>query len=298
MSVAAPASQKSTIVRLFAAPPQTRALFRLLEHTAPGLGARWAERIWFTLPRRQEPAGSRATQSPPGVPFAVDVDGHRVVGESWGAGPVVYLVHGWAGHRRQLTAFVAPLVANGYHVVAFDAPSHGASAAGAFGPGSSSIPEFTAALTAVATAHGPARALIAHSLGGTAAAAAVRDGLRADRVVLLAPLASPRSFAHQFAAALGFGNRTYRRLIVRVERRVGAPMDDFDVTAIGRTAAVPPSLIIHDQDDASTPVSDGAAIAAAWTGSRLILTSGLGHRRLLSSPEVVALVTDFVTDGR
>jgi pimeloyl-ACP methyl ester carboxylesterase len=272
-----------------------RALFRLLEHTAPALGARWAERIWFTLPRRREPAGPGVAELPAGTPFAVDVDGHRVVGEAWGTGPVVYLVHGWAGHRGQLTAFVPPLVANGYRVVAFDAPSHGASAAGTFGPRSSSIPEFTAALTAVATAHGRARALVAHSLGGTAAAAAVRDGLPADRVVLLAPLASPRSFAHQFAAALGFGNRTYRRLIARVERRVGAPMDDFDVPAVGRAAAVPPTLVIHDQDDASTPASDGAAIAAAWTGSRLHRTSGLGHRRLLSSPEVVALVTDFVT---
>ena len=42
MTVAAPTlPQKSTIVRLFAAPPQVRALFRLLEHTAPALGARW-----------------------------------------------------------------------------------------------------------------------------------------------------------------------------------------------------------------------------------------------------------------
>ena len=63
-------------------------------------------------------------------------------------------------------------------------------------------------------------------------------------------------------------------------------MDHFDVPAMGRTAALPPTLIIHDQDDTSTPASDGAAIAAAWTGSRLRLTSGLGHRRLLSSPDV------------
>lgn len=144
--------EKSTIVRLFVAPRSVRGLFRLLEHTAPGLGARWAERIWFTLPRRGEPAG--IAQLAPGLPFAVDVGGHWVVGESWGAGPVVYLVHGWAGHRGQLAAFGPPLVAHGYRVVAFDAPSHGASAPGAFGPRSSSIPEFAAALTAVAAARG------------------------------------------------------------------------------------------------------------------------------------------------
>jgi pimeloyl-ACP methyl ester carboxylesterase len=296
MSVAAPAStQKSTIVRLFAAPPAIRRMFRLLEYTAPGLGARWAERIWFTLPRRRAHAGSRSVRPVPGERFALDVGGHEVVGESWGAGPVVYLMHGWAGNRGQFAAFVAPLLSHGYRVVAFDAPSHGASAPGAFGPRSSSIPEFAAALTAVAVAHGPARAVIAHSLGSTAAAIALRDGLAAERVVLLAPLASPLSFASQFAVALGFGKRTHRRLIRRVERRVGAPMREFDVPAIGRSAAMPPTLIVHDHDDNSTPASDGAQIAAAWAGSRLQLTNGLGHQRLLSDPEVVADVAEFVS---
>jgi pimeloyl-ACP methyl ester carboxylesterase len=294
MTAVAPV-KKSTIVRLFAAPPSVRGLFRLLEHAAPGLGARWAERIWFTLPRGRPHGGSRIAQLAPGQRFALDVGGHQIVGESWGTGPAVYLMHGWAGHRGQFAAFVQPLVDHGYRVVAFDAPSHGASAPGDFGARSSSIPEFATALTAVAAAHGPARALIAHSLGCTAAAVALRDGLLAERVVLLAPLASPLSFASQFAAALGFGDRTYRRLIRRVEHRVGAPMHHFDVPALGRTAAMPPTLIIHDQDDNSTPSSDAAAIAAAWAGSRLQLTTGLGHQRLLSNQDVVADVAEFVT---
>lgn len=297
MTVAAPAPQKSTTVRLFGASPPVRRAFRALETLAPSVGARWAERIWFTLPRRREPDGPRAAQAPAGERFALDVGGHRIVGESWGTGPVVYLMHGWAGHRGQLGAFVPPLVASGHRVVAFDAPSHGASAPGAFGPRSSSIPEFAAALTAVAGTYGPARALVAHSLGCTAATVALRDGLPADRVVLLAPLASTLSFARQFAAVLGLGERTYRRLIARVERRVGAPMHHFDVPAAGRTTAMPPTLIIHDQDDNSTPVTDAAAIASAWTGSRLQITTGLGHRRMLSSPKVVADVAEFVTSG-
>lgn len=297
MTVAAPAQQKSTTVRLFGASRQVRRAFRALEYLAPSVGARWAERIWFTLPRRREPSGPRTAQPTAGEPFAVDVGGHRIVGESWGTGPVVYLMHGWAGHRGQFAAFVPPLVASGHRVVAFDAPSHGASAPGAFGPRSSSIPEFAAALTAVAATYGPPRALVAHSLGCTAATVALRDGLPADRVVLLAPLASTLSFARQFAAVLGLGERTYRRLIARVERRVGASMHHFDVPAAGRTVAMPPTLIIHDQDDNSTPVTDAAAIASAWTGSRLQVTTGLGHRRMLSSPKVVADVAEFVTSG-
>jgi pimeloyl-ACP methyl ester carboxylesterase len=280
---------------MFSAPPLVRMMFRVLDLAAPGLAARRAESIWFTLPRPR-PSSANA----PNVrrePFTLDVDGHSVSGEVWGDGPPVYLVHGWAGRRSQLYPFVPPLVAAGFKVVSFDGPSHGDSAPGAFGPRSSSIPEFAAALTVAATRYGRPYGLVAHSLGATAAAVALSDGLPADRVVMLAPMASPLSFAHEFARALGLGPRTLPRLVARVERRVGAPMRHFDVPELGRAIAMPPTLVIHDRADTSTPVSDGAAIAAAWASARLHVTDGLGHRRMLSDPAVVAESVEFIASG-
>jgi pimeloyl-ACP methyl ester carboxylesterase len=291
-TVADPSRSKSTTVRFFASPAPVRAAFRVLERVAPGVGARWAERIWFTLPRTE---GRRAVPAPGGTPFTIDVDGHEVVGEVWGDGPVVYLLHGWAGYASQLAPFVPPLVARGHRVVAFDAPSHGGSAPGAFGPRSSTIPEFAAALTGAVTRYGPAHAIVAHSMGCPAAAVALNDGLRAGRIAFLAPMASPLTYARQLTAVLGFGERTYRRLLGRVERRVGLPMRHFDLPAIGRSLSVPPTLVVHDRDDTSTPVADGEAVAAAWPGSRLHVTAGLGHRRILRDPGVVAEVVDFVS---
>jgi pimeloyl-ACP methyl ester carboxylesterase len=206
----------------------------------------------------------------------------------------VYALHGWAGYRGQLEPFVDPLVARGYRVVTLDAPSHGDSAPGGFGPRSSSIPEFAAALAAVVDRYGPAHGLLAHSLGATAAACALCDGMPASRVVLLAPMASAASFAGQFSRVIGLGARTYPRLIARVERRVGAPMHHFDVPSFGAAVALPRTLVIHDRGDVSTPVSDGAAIAAAWPGARLRVTDGLGHRRMLSDPTVISEAVDFL----
>ncbi len=291
-AVAESRQQKSTTVRFFSAPPPMRAAFAVLNRAAPELAARWAEHIWFTLPRSAAPA--RLVPVPGGRPFTVDADGQEIAGQVWGAGPAVYLMHGWGGYAGQLAPFVAPLVARGHRVVAFDAPSHGRSGPGAYGPRSSSIPEFAAALTAVVAEHGPAHAVVAHSMGGTATAVALCDGLPADRVVLLAPMAGPASYARQLADVLGFGEPTYRRLIARVERRVKAPMRHFDVPELGRAVAMPPTLVVHDNDDTFTPVTDGAAIAAAWSMARLHVTSGLGHRRLLRDPDVVAEVVDFV----
>jgi pimeloyl-ACP methyl ester carboxylesterase len=270
-------------------------VFWSLERVAPALGARWAERIWFTLPRRRTEANTPTFAVPSGQPFETTVDSHVVRGERWGSGPAVYLLHGWAGNRGQLTPFVAPLVAAGFTAVALDAPSHGASDPGAYGPRSSSIPEFAGALTAAAAVHGPAHAVVAHSMGATAAAVALSDGLPAKRVVMLAPMASPMSYARQFAKVLGFGDRTLSRMVARIERRVGAPVHHFDVPELGRAIAMPPALILHDRDDASTSVTDGAAIAAAWPSAQLRVTSGLGHRRILRDPGVVTEVIDFVT---
>lgn len=295
MTQTATRSPNSTIVRLFSAPPPIRATFWLLDRLAPAVSARWAERIWFTLPR---PRPWRGQPTPAGEPFHLLLDGHEVRGERWGSGPTVYLLHGWAGHRRQFGAFVAPLVAAGHRVVAIDAPSHGESAPGAYGPRSSSIPEFAAALTAVVASHGPAHAVVAHSMGATSAAVALCDGLSAGRLVMLAPMATPLTYVRMFARVLNFGDRTFARLVTRVERRVHAPMRQFDVPELGRAVAMPPTLIVHDRDDASTPVADGQAIAAAWPTARLRVTSGLGHTRLLRDPDVISTVVDFVAADR
>jgi pimeloyl-ACP methyl ester carboxylesterase len=277
------AIQKSTIVRSFT----------LLERFAPGLGARWAESLWFRIPPAR---GRHQRLAPPGCPFRVPVLGATVAGETWGEGPAVYLVHGWGGWRGQLDALVAPLTAAGYRVVAFDALSHGDSDPGPEGPGRSSVLEFAAALAAVAAASGPAAAVVAHSLGATATAVAMRDGLTADRAVFVSPMADPLPYTRAFAARLGFGERVRARLVERIERRVAMPMSAFSVPAVAAgQVPTPPLLLVHDRLDTETGWSDSAAIAATWPAARLVTTSGLGHRRILRDPAVVAEVAGFLT---
>lgn len=67
--------------------------------------------------------------------------------------------------------------------------------------------------------------------------------------------------------------------------------------AFGRAAVPPPTLLVHDRDDRFAPFDQTEAVAAAWPGALLHVTTGLGHLRLLSDAGVVARVTDFVTRG-
>ncbi len=301
MNTSTPTAQKRTIVRPASvdAPAVLRAAFRTLEVVAPGLGARWAERLWFTVPR----SGRKGDRPGPygGREFVVDAGGGRmsvpVVGRSWGDGPAVYLVHGWGGWGGQLGAFVDPLVRAGYRVITFDAPSHGRSGPGRLGPRRTSGLEFSAALRAAVDEHGPAHAIVAHSLGVIGVGDVLRSGLGADRVIFLAPISNPANYVPVFSAILGLGPRIRARLPGMLERQLGRPLSTWDLPTLGSEITVPPLLLFHDSADRETSPADSEAIAASWPGAELVTTTGLGHRRIVRDPEVVAHAVEFISAG-
>lgn len=329
--------QKSTVVRSNSLPGLAvlRAGFRALDRVAPRGAARLATRLWCTPPpagRTRRPAGPAA---PPGErfltplaaapewasrpvwrprrgrQFAVPVAGRgMVLAEVWGEGPASYLLHGWGGSRNQLDALVEPLVAAGQRVVALDAPGHGESGPGRLGGRRTTLVEFAEALTAVVAVTGPAHAVVAHSAGANATGYAVRRGLAADRLVLVAPMADPMPYLHFFAQTLGIGPRTWPRLLRNVQRLVGGALAEFDLpariadlatdsatdpAAAGAGRRLPELLVVHDRTDRESRHAGGQALAASWPGAKLLSTDGLGHRRILAHPEVVNATVSFIT---
>ena len=287
--MAHPSAQKSTNVRL----SLLRTAFRTLEHTAPALGARWADRWWFALPT------STIGELPPaGTPFEVQSQGRTVRGHRWGSGPVVYLVHGWGGNETQLAKLVPPLVAAGFTVVTHDAPSHGTSDPGAV-PGQSHAVEMGHALDAVAAVHGPAHAVVAHSMGGLATGLALRYGwLGTDRLALVAPMVRIGDHLPTLEAGLGFGARTRDRLKRRAYDRVGLAVEDVDFVRIGEEIERPELLVIHDREDRSARYESAVQLVDSWAGARLTTTDGLGHQRILRDDAVVRQVVAFVVAGQ
>lgn len=288
-------SQKSTIGRFIRTAQMIgiRTAFGTLERVAPRLGAKWAARLWLTVPRFR--GRTRPGVIPPGDPFTLDLKGRKVVGTEWGSGPTVYLVHGWGGASSQLHAFVAPLVAAGHRVVTFDALSHGASDPGVLGPRRTTIPEMAAALTAVVKAHGPAHAVIAHSAGCSATFYALRGGLRTKRIVFLAPMAEPTPLTMVFAATLGFGERIRTGMVEQIALRANAPWADFDMPTMVTRIAPPPLLTVHDPADTVTRYADSVALAKVWPDVELVTVKGLGHWRVMRDADIVSKAIGHVT---
>ena len=219
---------------------------------------------------------------PPGVtagePIEAHWDGHRIAGEAWGEGPSVCLVHGWGGCRAHLAVFVKPLVAQGYRVIAFDLPGHNESDSGALAAGRTTVVECAEALRAVVVAHGPARAIVAHSLGAKAAALAAVRGAAIDRMVFLAPMGDFGPYLDLFADRHGFGPRIRAGLHRRLDRRLGIPLVNTDIVRVADNLKDPlPLLLIHDPDDPDSPHETSERIAAVWPGATLFTTRGLGR---------------------
>jgi hypothetical protein len=102
------------------------------------------------------------------------------------------------------------------------------------------------------------------------------------------------AFFQAFREALALPPRTAEAVRSRVERRYGIALQEFDLPR-HLADVTTPALVIHDRRDGEVPWSDGAAIAGAWPGARLVSTDGLGHRRLLRDVEVVDEAVRFVT---
>jgi pimeloyl-ACP methyl ester carboxylesterase len=298
MTASSSSRKKSTTVRAKKALGigALRAAFGMLEVVAPGPGARWAERLWLTVPKTPwRPKTPIAVSA--GEPFTMTVRRSTVRGTVWGTeGPVVYLLHGWGGVAAQLDTFVEPLLAAGYRVVSFDAPGHGASSESVAGPGRSTLPEFSESLSSAVDRFGEAHAVIAHSFGAAAAILAVLDGLPVGRMAVVAPVSDPIGFSYDFAKMLGFRERIRTGFLRVLEKRVGVSMDRFDIPRRMRAedvSGLPPLLIVHDLGDREVPVASGDRLAGLWPGAELDTWTSLGHFRILTDPDVVRKVTAF-----
>jgi pimeloyl-ACP methyl ester carboxylesterase len=287
MAETAPISDKSTNDRISLVEASVRAGFRVLNHV-PFLAAPCADTLFFKPPRhRLSPRGRRFLAS--GERLTFEVGDARLAAWSWGAGPTVLLVHGWGGRASQMSAFVPALRAEGYRVVAFDAPAHGESSGFL-----SSALDFARAVEVIVRKAGPVKGIVAHSLGSTGVAVALSRGVVAQRVVLIGPPADPTAWASHFARRFRVSVEVMRAMRARSERRLGASWSLLELSAMAPLRGTP-LLVIHDREDREVAFAEGQEFASALR-AELVATRGLGHRRILRDPDVVRKAVAFVSE--
>lgn len=256
----------------------------------PEYAAALAERLFLTPPRSRLPQSTFFDFLDARAGF-VEHRGRNLATWRWGPrdAPAVLLTHGWGGHAAQMRAFVPRLLGAGFRVIAYDQPAHGLSEGRLTG-----LPDFASALAAVAAHHGGVRHVVAHSLGAVATAVALSRGFKLESTVLLSPPSDLVGYSRRFARWYWMPEPLRRAMQGAIEERFGVRWADLE---IGRLAPrlQAPALVIHDRHDAFVPWKQGAALARAWPGARLLRTEGLGHGRILESDAAVRSAVDFIT---
>lgn len=298
MSTAIARPQKSTIVRTDqTAPSLARAYFRLLSTVAPGLAERHATRIFFTPHRRlRRPPGEVGGLAPQARRLRVGRETMRYW--RYGTGPAVVFVHGWGGSAHDWPSLAAKVVAAGYSAILADFPAHGLASGRR-----TNLLQMERALHGLAhelaftsDRFRPLEAVVAHSFGGAATALALRSGLLARSVVLLAPVARPMAFLDPVAGALGLPRARRDGMAERIRAVVGGDLGRIDVVSAIREVGTR-GLVVHDRGDAAVGWTHGRDIAAAWHGAEQHWTEGLGHRGILRDEGVAEAVVEFIRRG-
>ncbi len=266
-------------------------LFRWLGPVLPGPVSRMMYFFWFRtyrypMPIREQHWLKSARQS------HIEFDQHDICLYQWGRGKTILLAHGWNGRATQLGGFVEPLLAQGFAVLGFDAPGHGQSSGR-----STSAVQIARLIARLDREYGPFEAVIAHSLGVPAALyAATHENLRLHALVGIGSPGSLPYLINKYADTMRIPAAVTGQFLVRLQREFGDDWEQrLDITHMaGQLDASTRALIIHDNDDLDIPASIGQHIAGSIPGAGFVLTSGLGHRRILRSAAVTGLVVQFI----
>lgn len=257
-----------------------RAWFRVAGRLLPRTTERQGARLFLTPPRASARHGASGS--------VLELGGHRVRALISGAGPTVVLVHGWGGSRADMATLADAIADAGFRAVAIDLPAHGESP-----QRETSVVEWIHVLAGAERALGPLHAIVAHSLGATAALLAVGDGVRTGGIVAFAPTIGPDFHIARRARHLGIPAARVPGMLRELVARVGRSVQDLDVRSVASRVGIP-VLLMHATEDRAVPWEHGQAIAAALPACELVEAPGLGHRRILSDAASVGRAVAFV----
>ena len=202
-----------------------------------------------------------------------------------GTGPAVVFVHGLGGRASQFFAIMQGLARIGFTAVAFDHLGHGQSEIKR-----SDLQQFIATTnevlshTAKQTKEG-LYSVAAHSTGCIAVANARPALLKHVRLFLVSPVFNFRLFFLKRLVKLNLHPNLLKQYTSRFARLYEREYCKLELRrTLARYGDV--TVIAHDESDKTSPVADSINFCRRYPLTRLRLTRGFGHSRILDSESI------------
>lgn len=263
---------------------------KILETISPKLATLYAAKLFVTpikhtIPKREFYMDENSIQSKLWIPSIKK----EIVTYKYGQGEKkVILVHGWSGRGTQLFKIADALVENGYTTISFDAPAHGKSIGK-----TSLMPEFIESILELEKQFGPFEFAIGHSLGGMAILNALNQNLKVKKGVIIGSGDVILDIINDFVKKLELNENISIKLKKYFEHKHGEPMENYGSSFVSKLITQP-ILIIHDKNDEDVPIKAAYQINKTIQNSSLLITEGLGHRRILGDKLVINKIVEFL----
>ncbi|MBY5990947.1 alpha/beta hydrolase [Ferrimonas balearica] len=199
--------------------------------------------------------------------------------------------HGWADNGQSFQHLVPALVAQGYRVAVIDHIGHGRSE-GKRAHLPAFIETMSALITTLEADGGKVELLVGHSMGGVATLNLPAELLSGRQVILIA--VPVQFFELMFDAVERLG--IARGFLIRVLERVtaGYGIDWQELRAERHLTKLHDNVVfIHDREDRFAPFAHTERFARQ-AKARMIVTQGLGHRRILGDTGVINHIRELV----
>ena len=264
-------------------------LFPKLEKTVPWLAHRFFITIFFSplnyrVPHKEKIIEQQADK------FSLTVGGKQIQCYSWGNGPVVLLVHGWAGRATQFRKFISALVEENFRVIGFDGPAHGRSEGRR-----TNIQEFAEVLEKLHEKIGAPKAIIAHSFGGSAVLYSAMKGLRVKKLINIGTPTIGDEIINTYLRTINGSAATGHFFKTHILATTGQPFDEFTALYFVRHIEQDLELLlVHDRDDDEVTLNHAIELKKHYPRATLFTTQGLGHTRILRDDAVIERCISFV----
>lgn len=270
---------------------------RLVKTTAfvsPSLAIVIAARLFTTpvrykRPKREQQMNTLATKEIITVP---SINKQILVYHYGQYDPKILLVHGWSGRGTQLVKFANRLKSSGFSTVSFDAPAHGKSSGK-----TTMMPEFIESIMEIDRKFGPFYAAAGHSLGGMSLLNAVKDGLKLNCLITIGSGDIVGDIMNDFIRKIGLHPKYSQMLSTHFERKTNLSMDSYSAYRAAGKIEIP-TLVIHDQNDLEVPVECAFNIHKHLKNGQLLITSDLGHRKILGDQNVIEATMEFLKNNK
>ncbi|MES2746942.1 MAG: alpha/beta hydrolase [Bacteroidota bacterium] len=185
---------------------------------------------------------------------------------------VILLVHGWESNANRWRELFKQLKETKKTVIAIDGPAHGLSDGKEF-----NVPIYAEFINIISQKYKP-KFLIAHSIGGTAAAyyQHLYPNHTLQKMVLLGAPSDFNIILKNYIAILNLNAKIHNYLIGYTKERFDIVVDEFSAASFLKNTTIP-GLIAHDLSDNVVRFEEAKKLASSWKNAKLIETNGLGH---------------------